>query len=210
MLRLPDHQRSETLGIPITGSSTIALAHYCHCHKPTTIRLRKWFPKTGFLKYRLRPVQTNVITPRETGNLRGVHCRYPSKPAFVTTIRTTDVREWVSQQNNVQVLVQEWRLNFKREKLELFMRLSRMACTVANGSYTCSLICDFTYLGSKLSDAVSPPVLEVSVRNLSILLTIYQSLPLSNFIKIESRKMLSFYIYPSGAFLKSLSVLCKF
>jgi len=33
-----------------------------------------------------------------------------------------------------------------------------MACTAANGSYTCPLICDFTYLGIKLSDAVSLPV----------------------------------------------------
>ena len=33
-----------------------------------------------------------------------------------------------------------------------------MACTAANGSYTCSLICDLTYLGIALSDAVSLPV----------------------------------------------------
>ena len=95
---------------------------------------------------------------------------------------------------------------FTRENLVLFERHSRKACTVANGRYTCSLIWDFTYLGITLSDQLSLPIFYVSLWNLSSLLTIYQSWLLANFIKIESRKMLIFYIHTNGAFLKSLSV----
>ena len=68
------------------------------------------------------------------------------------------------------------------------------------------MVCDFTYLGITLSDAVSLPLLKVSKCFFKMLLPIYQSLLFANFTKIKSRKILSFYIYTNGAFLKSLSV----
>ena len=65
----------------------------------------------------------------------------------------------------VNSLSAKWRIrlgtrvetNFTREKLVLFMRPSRKAYSFANGSFTCSSICDSTYLGITLSDAVSLP-----------------------------------------------------
>ena len=41
MLRLTDHQRSVTLDRLRTGRDIVALAHFCHCHKNTSIRMRE-------------------------------------------------------------------------------------------------------------------------------------------------------------------------
>ena len=88
----------------------------------------------------------------------------------------------------------------------MFERRSRNARRTANGRYTWSLICDFTYLGITLSYQLSLPIFCCSLWNLLLLLTMYQNRLLANFTKIESRKMLYFYIHANGAFLKSLSV----
>jgi len=71
MLRLTGHQRSETFGILRTGRGIIDFAHYCHWNKASIFCLREWFPKTGFVKYSLRPGQPNVITPRKNGTYDG-------------------------------------------------------------------------------------------------------------------------------------------
>jgi len=52
-------------------------------------------------------------------------------------MRAIDIREKVSRQNKQRTrLGTIMETNFTREKLVLFMRLSRMACIAANGAVT--------------------------------------------------------------------------
>jgi len=121
MVRLTDHQRSGTLDRLRTGKDVVALALLCNCHKTTSIRLREWFPKYWYVKYRPQAGQPNVTTSPLDGSLLWVYCRYSPRPASVTTIRIIYIREKVYQQTNVQVFVQEYRQH-SQEKIWYFSR----------------------------------------------------------------------------------------
>jgi len=92
MPRLTDHQRSEALGLLRAGRGVVAVARYCQCHKTTIVRLRHRFRQTGSVKDRPRPGQPRVTTPRQDGNVRGLHRRYPFRTSSMTARRTIGTR----------------------------------------------------------------------------------------------------------------------
>ena len=165
MLRLTDHQRSGTLDRLRTEGDVVALVLLCHCHRTTSIRLRKWFPKSWYVKFRPRAGQPNVTTSSLDGSLllliAAILQGLPLSPPYVSLISENKFLSKLTY----KYLYKSINNFFHRENLIFIERRSRKACTVANGRYTCSLICEFTYLGITLLDLLSLPIFYSSLWN---------------------------------------------